>query len=684
VDWKTDERPWRWDLAPPRPIVWAHAWVVVLPLAIAMLVVKTHAYLIAIEQYGFSFELTTWLGVLGPDIFTIIAYVFFWVIILSLIPRFDRRKRGRKAPQKSGPMWMEFLRWLRTEPHKACLSALTISLFQATTLAIFFFVVGSHIFNILAGIPLDGYLAAYALTQLDQLTPMIATKLNPWIFIGLLTFIGLLFALPFMLRRLKYAKRLAQMTRTRADWKNRRRAAPVAIAILFMLLSLGFNQISMPYDLTGLQSQRLVPIAKGLRAWFEEEDFSNLSNIPTIPPTTLEKTPHTQPYNVVIVILESVRARSIPVYGGTAKTMPTLSQLAVEGRFARQAYTVVPHTSKSVLAILCGQYPKLVMPIDEAELGMIPSPCLPELLRGKGYDTAFFQTATRGFERRDELVKSLGFQRFFGNEDLENDGTMESPNYLGLEDKAMLKPSLAWVKERKNPFLLTYLTLISHHDYKVPSDFKTQQFTSNPLLNAYYNTLVYTDEFVTELMEKFRHAGLLKNTLFVFLGDHGEGFNEHYRYEHDVVIYDEGLHIPVILYGAGLRKPGQEIKGLRNNTDILPTVVDILGYRLKGGLYDGKSLVSTAGHATLYHSCWYRNGCMALREGGMKTIYHYQWRPPQLFDMKNDPLEKQDLSLQFSGPNNRVEDAVKRMKSWRQKVNRRYRAHLWRQTIAPK
>ena len=118
---------------------------------------------------------------------------------------------------------------------------------------------GAHLFNMLAGVPLDGYMAAYALAQLDELAPLIATKLNPLIFMALIAVTGLLTAVPYLFRQLPSIKRLRFMKRTRADWKNPRRVAPVATAACFILVSMGCNQIPLPRDLVGLQSQRLVP-----------------------------------------------------------------------------------------------------------------------------------------------------------------------------------------------------------------------------------------------------------------------------------------------------------------------------------------------------------------------------------------------------------------------------------------
>ena len=100
------------------------------------------------------------------------------------------------------------------------------------------------------------------------------------------------------------------------------------------------------------------------------------------------------------------------------------------------------------------------------------------------------------------------------------------------------------------------------------------------MLNKYHNTLKYQDEFLEKLMKIFKDLGLLKNTLFVIMADHGEGFGEHSRLQHDTVIYNEGLHVPVILFGAGVLSP-QYIENPVSLVDIIPTILKLMGLYIK-------------------------------------------------------------------------------------------------------
>ena len=170
-----------------------------------------------------------------------------------------------------------------------------------------------------------------------------------------------------------------------------------------------------------------------------------------------------------------------------------MTALAARGAFVEQAYTVVPHTSKSLVSILCGFYPKLSPEVDEAKPHGIPRPCLPRLLGQQGYATGFFQTAEQNYELRADLVDQLGFDHFQGKESIDGTGFDES-SYFGWEDDAMLRPIGDWIGQQgERPFFLTVVTLTSHHPYGVPHGFPTKTYVDQKDSIDFLNTISYTD-----------------------------------------------------------------------------------------------------------------------------------------------------------------------------------------------
>ncbi|MCK6508737.1 sulfatase-like hydrolase/transferase [Myxococcota bacterium] len=395
-------------------------------------------------------------------------------------------------------------------------------------------------------------------------------------------------------------------------------------------------------------------------------------------------TARTQKKNVVFVLLESQRARSLTPYRSLVprhpyepklETTPFLASIAKESWLAEHLSAIVPHTSKALVPILCGIYPKINVDIDEGERNGIPSRCLPTLLKQVGYRSAFFQSATNLFENRAQMVANMGFDILRGHEDLDERGFAKT-NYFGYEDRIMLQPSLRWIDQnRQRPFLMTYLLLVSHHTYTTPPRFRKKHYTNSrdPELNDYYNSLFYVDEFLRDLFDGFKKRGMLKDTVFVFVGDHGEAFGEHGRRQHDNILWEEGIRIPAWIYAPSLITRPKQIQGRRSQIDLVPTVLDLLGLEVRDGKLPGFSLAKPVeASRPIFHSCWYEHQCMALREGDYKYIYHYKHRPWEVYDISKDPLEQRNLFFQKGFDRNPLEEIEKRLLRWKAEVNRIY------------
>ena len=379
--------------------------------------------------------------------------------------------------------------------------------------------------------------------------------------------------------------------------------------------------------------------------------------------------------NVVMIFLESTRAMATTPYNEGLETTPFMDALAKRSLRVERAYAVVPHTHNAITATTCGIEP----PLDRwgtmmlgAVSDSVPSTCLPELLKEQGYRSAYFMSQEPTFERSPDIIKNLGYEEFYSTEDMDKEG-FEQTNYFGYEDDIMLEPSEEWLKENGNdPFLATYLTSAPHHDYLAPSErYGRKEFTDDDLINRYLNSVRYEDFFLKNLFEQYNKLGLYKNTVFVIVGDHGEGFGEHGRFQHDNVPYEEGLRIPMLIHDPQQFQEGATLSGPVTQLDVLPTVADLLGYGMKGGDYQGGSLLRPLSkNRTLMFSCWNESGCLASLKGTEKYIYHFDDQPDELFDLSKDPVERQNLIGQQS--QEEVEQRRRELLEWRAKVNANY------------
>jgi lipoteichoic acid synthase len=411
-----------------------------------------------------------------------------------------------------------------------------------------------------------------------------------------------------------------------------------------------------------LFSLSLVPSATGAGNAFSRDVVANMivseiatpevevklasGSLPT--DTELVGTLETNRRNVVIVFLESTRAKSTTPYNQSLETTPFLDRLSKDSLMFERGYAVVPHTSKALVASLCGIPPPLDTAKTESEPGILPARCLPDLIKERGYRTVFFQSATEDFERRPQLVENMGYEDFFAYEDMSKEG-FEKTNYFGYEDNIMLNPSREWLEENGDaPFLATYLTATGHHQYVVPHRYGKKRFVEDEEFNRYLNTMRYQDFFLMNLFAQYQDLGLYDDTTFIIFGDHGEGFDEHGLKQHDNTIYEEGLRIPFVIHQPGRWGGGEWVEPAVSELDVLPTVADLLGYRIEGGTYPGASMLDPPEHRTLRASCYHVRTCLASITGDEKYIYNYGNKADEYYDLSKDPRERNNIIEQQS------------------------------------
>ncbi len=375
------------------------------------------------------------------------------------------------------------------------------------------------------------------------------------------------------------------------------------------------------------------------------DPIDNLSAVDAV----LAETPQTEKRNVVLIHLESTRAQSATPYNEDLKTMPFLGELAGSSLLAERAYAVVPRSSKGSTATNCGVEPPHY-PGPEFEPGRVPSPCLGGLLKEQGYRTVWFQSVSNLANSYwdDDLARNFGYEEFYSPETMNREG-YQVTNSFGYEEDIMLGPSEGWLANNgyDGPFLAEYFTGTGHYGYDcVPNRYGYERFSGDEELDRYHNCLRMLDFFLQNLFDQYQRLGLYEDTIFVMYGDHGEGFREHRdRYMHGDTIYEEGIKIPLIVHDPKRFEDGERAKGLSSQIDVLPTVVDLLGYEIVNGEYPGYSLLNPVPEDRVVRAnCIGDRKCMASIKGHDKYIYHYDELPDEFFDLSEDPLEQNDLA----------------------------------------
>ena len=184
--------------------------------------------------------------------------------------------------------------------------------------------------------------------------------------------------------------------------------------------------------------------------------------------------------NVVMIMLESVRASSIPL---AAPFLSSWSRHDSHVRAMRHAQCTTPNTMKSMFAIHCGVPAALGVAQREYFAPRLLRGCLPAALSRHGYKTAFFTSGSVGYQGR------LGFNETYTGEEAEvlgrsalSNSTLrefERSHYLGLEEHVMLPAFDAWLggQERYHgpPFFATLGTVSTHAPYTIPRRLSKKQ-----------------------------------------------------------------------------------------------------------------------------------------------------------------------------------------------------------------
>ncbi len=356
-----------------------------------------------------------------------------------------------------------------------------------------------------------------------------------------------------------------------------------------------------------------------------------------------------KPRNVVYIVLESTRASATSVYNPSLATTPFLAELAKKSLVVDRMQAGIPATKKALRHILCGFEADHSVKLLSNTLGAMVD-CLPNLLREQGYRTFFLQSAVEGLDFRASSTFSMGFEEFIGPEHYDHEG-FEQPNGVGWDDESLLAPSRALLKRYKlsrRPIFATYLTVDAHFECRQMTRRGHVQFSDRADLDCYLNAVRDDDFFVHELIRQYEDLGLASNTLFVILADHGEAFGEHGRRTHIDIPWQEGLWVPAMIYDPnGVSPAPGHVGGDTAQIDLAPTVAELLGFRVRSGQFQGRSLLQPPLPDRMIRSaCYGDDSCLASLQGDLKFIDHKTRKPDELFDLRSDPLELHNLAAQ--------------------------------------
>ncbi len=278
------------------------------------------------------------------------------------------------------------------------------------------------------------------------------------------------------------------------------------------------------------------------------------------------------PPNIILITLDTTRADRMGFLGSERGLTPNLDCLATQSVVFTRAYAQVPLTTPSHAALLTGTYPQFSHVEDlGAPLGK-DLPYLPDLLHRHGYHTAAFigafildpAGAAPGFERGFDVYDANFHQR-----------KPREDRYKSVERRAedVANRALGWLsRHQQRPFFIWLHFYDAHDPYDPPEPFKTH-YASFP----YDGEIAYTDSIVGSVVEVLRRHGLYQNSVIAIAADHGEAFGEHGEERHGMFLYDETIHVPLLLKLPAGRLGGKRVEERVALAEVAPTLLEAAG-----------------------------------------------------------------------------------------------------------
>lgn len=473
------------------------------------------------------------------------------------------------------------------------------------------------------GVQLNYSVVTVALVKADEVMPIAVAAAKLWGLLLLGVSLAAVIGLP-----------LAFASRWRRDAPHRPHHRWLGLALPLLLVAAGVTcRLTLPE-----------PWVVGWRLAAVNAIYDIVVNKPAAPTRPLPAAPpdpmaegKQQPdrkRNVVIFIMEATSYQTSTFGAPDENRTPFLFWLGHQGLHARSLRAVLPHTTKSLVSILCGHYPAMqTATVETADNYGLR--CLPRMLRRHGYRSAFFQTAQGAFEERPRLVQKMGFDHFVAHPHLAPDAP--KLGYLASDDRTVVQPAARWAAAQEQPFLLVVLSSLTHHPYDLPEGVRAK----GPRPKDRYNVLVReTDLVLQNLFKALRREGLSEDSIIMAMGDHGEAFGQHGLQHHDNVYFDEVLQVPLVIRAPGLISAGTAVTGSRSLLDVTPTLLDLLGLPHRPEVLPGHTLLRSAPPTRRYFACWYDDICVGYVAGPEKLVLLPLARTWVHFHLGIDPAER--------------------------------------------
>jgi arylsulfatase len=385
--------------------------------------------------------------------------------------------------------------------------------------------------------------------------------------------------------------------------------------------------------------------------------------------------------NVILVVVDTLRSDAAST---TAEQPGGFATIHKDGVAFERAFSQASWTRPSIATILTSEYPSVHR--TEHKMDILPNDAntIAEVLKGQGYWTAAFTTNInvapifnfqQGFDEFHYLEPSF----YFGA----SDSATKLAIYKGLRAAREKVSDKIWVEnfyqdahvvdqhveswlgsKPPEPFFL-FVHYMDPHDpyFEIPYNGRGVARVSTPdppaarrdeLHDLYMEGVRYHDHYLGELFDRLKAQGLYDRSVIAVTADHGEEFHEHGGWWHGTTLYEEALHVPLIIKRPNEPEPGHVRTDLARSLDIAPTLVAAAGVAPASTFQGIDLFTGTVSEPLLAEEDLEGNKLTSLRSGDWKVITanpgNPRGLPPhELFDLASDPRELSNVAADQSG-----------------------------------
>jgi arylsulfatase A-like enzyme len=361
------------------------------------------------------------------------------------------------------------------------------------------------------------------------------------------------------------------------------------------------------------------------------------------------------PSNVLLVSIDSLGAHRLGCYGNARATSPVLDRLAAEGvRFAH-ATSPTSWTLPTHVSLLTGRSQQRHQTVRYFDRIRDSERLLSEAFAGAGFETVGiysgpFLSPTYGFDR--------GFDRYTSCES-EATATLQgqaawTSSHSDRTNAKVEETFDAWMRTRSaRPFFAFIHMWDVHFDYIPPDPYASMfdtgyagpldgrdiagagfPLTASPadvahLMALYDGEIRYTDDTIGRLLAALEKAGALADTLVVITADHGDEFLEHGGKGHQRTLFEEVIHVPLIVWSKAGLSGGRVVEQPVSLIDVAPTILEIMKLpalpaadgRSLAALLRGGALEDRPVYSELYASRTGKLKAASIRQASTKVVY---------------------------------------------------------------